>query len=141
MGAAPRSRGATIPLPPAIRWVLPHYLESPLIKFAPKMVYLVGGYKLTQEQALGWCQTRDINPPYGAISLYVNRWLRQRGITQTRLLACVYDNEPIWLVVTNRAIKRDETPVKFMPFKESERTLRIKELLEVETEFITVANP
>jgi hypothetical protein len=108
----------------------------------PKMVYLVGGYKLTRDQVLEWCGRCNIDPPdVGNTTLVVNRWLRTQCI-KTRLLACDYDGGPIYLVVTNRKIDRNGTPGEFEAFQESEKASEIKGLLGVgEVEFVTVPNP
>jgi len=106
------------------------------------MVYLVGGYKLTHDQVLEWCRPRDIDPPDGNTTLFVNRWLRSQGIKQTRLLACDYHGETIFLVVTDRKLDGNGTSNNFEAFRESEKACQIKELLQVgEVEFVTVANP
>ncbi len=106
------------------------------------MVYLVGGYKLTYGQVIEWCRPRNLDPPDGNTTVFVNRWLRSHGITQTRLLACDYHREGIYLVVTDRRIDRNGTSDNFEPFKESERARRIKELVQMgELEFVTVPNP
>lgn len=106
------------------------------------MVYLVGGYKLTHKQALDWCTLRDLDPPNGNITLFMNRWLRGKGITQTRVLACDYHEETIYLVVTDRKIDSHGTCDNFEAFQESERALEIKELVNVgDVEFVTVPNP
>ena len=73
------------------------------------MVYLVGGYKLTREQVLEWCHPRDLYPPVGNTTVFINHWLRSNGITQTRLLACDYHKEPKFLVVTDRKVNRNGT--------------------------------
>lgn len=110
--------------------------------FYPKMVYLVGGYQLTRKQVLEWCHPRHLNPPVGNTTVFVNRWLRDNGITHTRLLACDYHQKPIFLVVTDRKVDGNGTSDNFQPFQESERAREIKKLLEVgEVEFITVPNP
>ena len=72
------------------------------------MVYLVGGYKLTYEQTLGWCHSNDLYPPESNISRYVNRWLRNESIP-TCLLACDYQGEPIFLVVTHKRLDNTGT--------------------------------
>ena len=109
--------------------------------FFLKMVYLVGGYKLTRDQVLEWCRPRDLDPPHGNTTLFVNCWLHHQGIKQTHLLACDYYRAAIFLVVTDRKIDGNGTPNDFEPFREGKKACQIKELLQVgEVEFVTVAN-
>jgi len=107
------------------------------------MVYLVGGYKLTRDQVLEWARPRNLDLPEGNTTLVINRYLRSLGITQTRLLACDYDGEGIYLVVTDKKVDRNGTPHKFEPFQESQRARQVKALVEMdgEVEFVTVSNP
>jgi hypothetical protein len=106
------------------------------------MVYLVGGYKLTEDQVLEWCRPRNIQPPDGNTTLFVNRWLRSQGIKNTRLLACDYYGETIFLVVTDRKVDGIGSLDNFEAFRESERACQIKKLLQVgDVEFVTVPNP
>ena len=78
------------------------------------MVYFVGGYKLTHEQTLGWCHSNNLCPPESNISRYVNRWLRNESIP-TCLLACDYQGEPIFLVVTHKQLDNTGTAAQFEP--------------------------
>jgi hypothetical protein len=87
------------------------------------MVYLVGGYKLTREQALEWCHSNDLYPPESNVTLYVNRWLRSNNV-KTRLLACDYLREPIFLVVTHQRVDNTGTPTQFEPFQEDQGAMR-----------------
>jgi len=105
------------------------------------MVFLVGGYKLTREEVLEWCQPRGIDPPRGNITVFVNRWLRQHGIRRTRLLACVYEKSAIFLLVIDRKIAPHETPDNYTPFTESDEAQEIKQHVGVNAEFVTVADP
>jgi hypothetical protein len=89
------------------------------------MVYLVGGYKLTRDQVLQWCQPRNLNPPEFNITLVVNRWLSSQNV-HTRLLACDYQRECVYLVVTDRKVDPKGTFDEFEPFQESERARNIK---------------
>jgi hypothetical protein len=105
------------------------------------MVYLVGGYKLTPDEARNWCSLHDLHPPECNISLFVNRWLRERDM-KTRVLACDYRGEPIFLVVTTRRVDRTGTPARFEPFVEDDRARFIKKQIKIESvEFVTVPNP
>ena len=110
------------------------------------MVYLVGGYKLTYEQTLGWCHSNDLYPPESNISRYVNRWLRNKSIP-TCLLACDYQGEPIFLVVTHKRLDNTGTAAQFEPFQEDLRALSVKEKMKEmniggsDVEFVTVPNP
>lgn len=81
------------------------------------MVYLVGGYKLTHEQTLSWCHSNDLYPPESNISRYVNRWLCNKSIP-TCLLACDYQGEPIFLVVTHKRLDNTGAAAQFEPFQE-----------------------
>ena len=111
------------------------------------MVYLVGGYKLTYEQTLGWCHSNNIYPPESNISRYVNRWLRNKSIP-TRLLACDYQGEPIFLVVTHKRLDNTGTArsIRTVP-RGPERALSVKEEMKEmnigasDVEFVTVPNP
>jgi hypothetical protein len=105
------------------------------------MVYLVGGYKLTPDQARNWCSRENLQPPPSNISLFVNRWLREKNI-KTRLLACGYCDEDIFLVVTTRRIDPAGKPTQFEPFKEDDKARFIKKQIGIENvEFVTVPNP
>lgn len=105
------------------------------------MVYLVGGYKLTPDQARNWCSRENLQPPESNISLFINRWLREKNIT-TRLLACDYREEPIFLVVTMRRVDPTGKPTHFELFKEDDRARFIKEQIGIDdVEFVTVPNP
>jgi hypothetical protein len=105
------------------------------------MVYLVGGYKLARHQVLKWCEAHNIYPPRSNIMVFVNRWLISHSVP-TRLLACDYDGECIFLVVTHRKVDLTGTPAEFEPFLENEHSRKIKKQLEMDdVEFVTVANP
>jgi len=105
------------------------------------MVYLVGGYELTRNQALEWCEAHDIHPPRSGIMVHVNRWLASQNIS-TRLLACDYRGESIFLVVTSRRNDASETETEFELLEESDHARKIKKHLEMDdVEFVTVANP
>jgi hypothetical protein len=105
------------------------------------MVYLVGGYKLTEEHVRAWSEPRGIVLWENAYMVSVNRWLQRNGI-RTRLLACDYEGECIFLVVTHEKVAPDSTPTKFKPFVESERSLKVKRELEIgDVEFVTIVNP
>jgi hypothetical protein len=67
--------------------------------------------------------------------VYVNRWLGSQGIS-TRSLACDYDGECIFLVVTHKKVD----PNEFEPFHENQRSRKIKEQLKMD-DLVTVANP
>jgi hypothetical protein len=103
------------------------------------MVLLVGGYKLTQAQALAWCHAHDIFPLEGNITALVNRWMRRQRL-RIRLHACSYQKECIFLVLTD--LRHDYSQGAFEPFEESEDAKRIKEQMGVgDVEFVTVADP
>jgi len=105
------------------------------------MVYLVGGYKLTEDQVLQWCRPRNIDPPKYQVAGTIDRWLSSQKIP-IRLLPCDYEQKCIFLVVTDRRVDPKGTINDFEPFQESERARNIKDRLEIDdVEFVTVPNP
>jgi len=95
------------------------------------MIYLVGGYKLTENQVRAWCRPRNLDPPYGQVANFVNDWFDNNGIRRTSLLPCDYHGEPIFLVINDRRTDPVATPDKFEEFKESERARQMKSLMGV----------
>ncbi|KAF8815505.1 hypothetical protein BYT27DRAFT_6681020 [Phlegmacium glaucopus] len=104
-------------------------------------MYLVGGYKMTEDQVLEWCKPRGLKPTMGLYMSTVNRYLRNQNIP-LRILACDYEREPIFLLVTNRKEDPTATPGRYELFEESDAARNIKEQMGIPgVEFITVANP
>jgi len=106
------------------------------------MVYLVGGYLLTPDQVLQWCQDHNIQDPTPvSTTLVVNCWLRERSIA-TRLLAVTFRKEDLYLVVTARRNDGNATATEFEPLKEDDHALLVKRQMDVgDIEFVTVPNP
>jgi hypothetical protein len=107
------------------------------------MVYLVGGYILSWEQVVQWGRLKDCEPPNRAnATIAINHYLKVNNI-KTRLLAVDYQEEPMYLVVTDR--KTDVgSRNRFVPLVESDRAREIKEVLKEElgdVEYVTIADP
>lgn len=103
------------------------------------MVLIVGGYKLTADEIAAWFRLRNLAPPRGNVTIYFNRCLRQAGIRDATLLCCVYQEEVIFVVVTDDG---QGTSRRYQPFEESERAREIKSIMGLGTVgFITVVNP
>ena len=101
-------------------------------------MYVVGGYKLTEEQVHEWCRPHDLHPTVGCTTVIVNRWLKSQGI-KTRLLACDYEGKCIFLVVTARKYDGKGTPNEL---EEDDRARGIKEEMKIDdVEFVSVADP
>jgi hypothetical protein len=104
-------------------------------------LYLVGGYKISQEQVYKWCRAHDINPPAYEIMLTVNRWLSRKNI-RTRIFAHNFngmEEECSFVVVTD---KRSTTwSAEMIAFEETDRARYIKLHLgmdDADLEFVTV---
>lgn len=135
----------TTHLPVEEVWLKPIVDGASLYLSVRIMVDLYGGYKLTMDQTLMWCHEHDLFPPEGNIALYVNRWLRARTIGIS-LLPCTYQEETIFLIVTQRHLNAKGTLTQFKPFQEDQNARNIKDRMKrfidiANVEFVTVADP
>jgi hypothetical protein len=104
-------------------------------------MYLVGGYKLTEEQVLDWCKPRGLEPGWPLVSYTVNRHLKKQNIP-FRILTCGYEGDTVYLLVTNQKEDPTATPKHYMLFEENDGARKVKERMGIpDVEFITVANP
>jgi hypothetical protein len=105
-------------------------------------MYLVGGYKLTEEQVRQWCTEKHLeDPEWGQISFIVNSYLREQDL-RYRILACDCEEETIFLLVTMSREDPNATEERYGSFKESGPARRVKEQIGIpDVQFITVANP
>ena len=103
------------------------------------MVYLVGGYKLTEAEARAWGKARSIDPPEYTVMAMVNEWLEAAKIP-TSILACTYDGRDIFLFVTHRKNDLYATYTNFPQFTENEHALEVKGRLQLDSkvQFVTV---
>ncbi len=84
------------------------------------MVYLVGGYKLTEDKARAWGKTHGIDPPEDNVMAMVNEWLEAAEIPAS-ILACTHGGEDIFLFVTHRRNDVHATYKDFQHFQERAR--------------------
>lgn len=80
-------------------------------------MYLAGGYKLlARDQVLDWCKPRGHKPAEGRFT--VNRLFKNEN-HPIRILACDYQRDPIFFLVTHQKEDPTATELQYKYFDEN----------------------